>query len=46
MGSYRRPPGSRRSSLWTSRWVLRIIFALVVSGLLVLAFFATNALSH
>ncbi|GCE06697.1 hypothetical protein [Dictyobacter aurantiacus] len=35
-----------RSSLLTSRWLLRIFFALVVSGLLVLAFFATNVLSH
>ncbi|GLV60002.1 hypothetical protein KDH_68250 [Dictyobacter sp. S3.2.2.5] len=35
-----------RSRLLTSRWLLRIFFALVVSGLLVLAFFASNAMSH
>ncbi|WP_268905995.1 hypothetical protein [Dictyobacter formicarum] len=34
------------SRLGISRWILRIIFVLVVSGLLVLALFATNATSH
>jgi hypothetical protein len=37
-------PGARR--FVTTGLFLRVIFALVVSFLIVMAFFATNALSH
>ncbi|GCE28256.1 hypothetical protein KDA_37400 [Dictyobacter alpinus] len=46
MGMNGRPPISKRIGPRASRVLLRIVFALVVSGILVLAFFATNALSH
>ena len=44
--STNRPLVSRRQKFFTSGLVFRVIFALAIGLLVVMAFFATNALSH
>lgn len=40
------PVPRRRNAFITSGLFLRVLFALIVGGMLVMAFFATHAMSH